>query len=144
MAAQTKSKPFIFQPADAYNCTGFFESGTITIIGTVPQCCDSANLPGLITSEAGDNNTSVINLGNGEQNSITRSGSFEAEDDQILILTIRSDIKGGTVAFSLFSPDNKEQRITLGGSDEIKTIHLSAADGLIIAPVFLRTARLPL
>ena len=110
----------------AYNCTGFFESGTITIIGTVPQCCDSANLPGLITSEAGDNNTSVINLGNGEQNSITRSGSFEAEDDQILILTIRSDIKGGTVAFSLFSPDNKEQRITLGGSDGIKTIHLSA------------------
>ena len=41
-------------------------------------------------------------------------------------LVIQSDIKGGTVDLFLFSPDNKEQRITLGGSDETKTIDLSA------------------
>lgn len=73
--------------------------------------------------EAGD---VVINLSSNGQNAITKSGSFEVNHNQALTLVIQSDIKGGTVDLFLFSPDNKEQRITLGGSDETKTIDLSA------------------
>ena len=68
----------------------------------------------------------VFHLSSNGHNGITKSDSFEAEDDQILTITIQSDIKGGSVDLFLFSPDNKEQRITMNDSDETKTITLSA------------------
>lgn len=85
----------------------------------------------------------VINLAGSGQNAITKSGSFEVNDDQVLTLTIQSDIKGGAIDLFLFSPDNKEQRITLGGSDEIKAIHLSAGGWAYnCTGFFLRAERL--
>lgn len=108
----------------AYNCTGFFESGNITITGTVPQnpdTTDSLNETGTEEEEA-----IVLNLASNGQNSITRSGNFEAKDNQILTLTIQSNIKGGSVDLFFFSPDNKEQRINISSSNETKTIKLSS------------------
>lgn len=67
----------------------------------------------------------VLYLTSNGQNAITKSDFFEAKDDQTLTLTIQSDIKGGSVDLFFFSPDYKEQRITINGSDETKTIALS-------------------
>lgn len=107
----------------AYNCTGFFESGAITITGTVPQYSDF--MDHLDQRETEGNEFTVLNLASNGQNSITQSGSFEANDNQTLTLTVESDIKGGAVDLFLFSPDNREQRITFSGSDETKTVTLS-------------------
>lgn len=85
----------------------------------------------------------VFHLSSNGHSGITKSDSFEAEDDQILTITIQSDIKGGSVDLFLFSPDNKEQRITINDSDETKTITLSAGRWLIIVPDSLRVAVLP-
>ena len=109
----------------AYNCTGFFESGTISISGTVSPAPNNTPDSANPTSGTEDSSAVVINLGNDAQNSITQSGSFEANDNQILTITILSDIKNGSVDLFLFSPDSKEQRITLSGSDETKTVALS-------------------
>lgn len=68
--------------------------------------------------------TVVIDLSSNGRTSITQSSSFEAESGQILTLEITSSIKGAVDLF-LFSPSNEEQRITFGGSDETKTVHLS-------------------
>lgn len=70
----------------------------------------------------------VINLSSGGKNSITVSDSFEAKKDQILVLTIQSNIEGGSVDLFLFSPSGKEQRITIEGSDKTETIALSAGN----------------
>ena len=67
----------------------------------------------------------AFHLTSNGQHSITQSGSFEANDNQILTITVLSDIKNGSVDLFLFSPDSKEQRITLSGSDETKTVALS-------------------
>lgn len=67
----------------------------------------------------------VLNLTSGGQHSITQSGSFEVKDGQSLVLTVRSDIGGGSVDVFLFSPDNREQRFTFYGADETKTVTLS-------------------
>lgn len=109
----------------AYNCTGFFKSGDITIIGTVPQNSVNTDSPDQTAAEIKEDNATVLNLGNGEQNSITQSGSFEAKNDQILTLSIQSDIKGGSVDLYLFSPNHEKQCITISSSDETKTIALS-------------------
>lgn len=71
-----------------------------------------------------DRNT-VINIANHtDQKNISESGSFQAEDNQTLILNITSDIKGGTVDLFLFDPNGKEQRITIGSADLAKEIAL--------------------
>ncbi len=67
----------------------------------------------------------VMDLTNHEdQLNIAESGSFQAESDQILVISVTSDIKGGTVDLFLFDPTGKEQRITIGSSDMTKEIHL--------------------
>lgn len=67
----------------------------------------------------------VMDLANHEnQLNIAESGSFQAENDQILVINVTSDIKGGTVDLFLFDPSGKEQRITIGSSDMTKEIHL--------------------
>lgn len=72
--------------------------------------------------------TVVINLSNNkDQKSIINSSSFEAKDGQVLTLEIKSTITG-TVDLFLFSPSYQEQRITIGGDDDTKTIDLS--DGM--------------
>lgn len=68
----------------------------------------------------------VINLANNtEQRNIAESGAFQAEDNQILILNITSDIKGGSVDLFLFDPNGSEQRITIGSADMTKEISLA-------------------
>lgn len=68
--------------------------------------------------------TVVINLTSKGQNSLIHSSSFQANDGQVLTLDITSTIKG-TVDLFLFSPSHQEQRITIGGNDDTKTIDLS-------------------
>lgn len=59
-----------------------------------------------------------------DQRNIAESGSFQAEDNQTLILNITSDIRGGTVDLFLFNPNGKEQRITIGSTNLTKEIPL--------------------
>lgn len=67
----------------------------------------------------------VMNLTNhAGQRNIAESGSFQAEDNQILTLTVTSDIKGGAVDLFLFDPNGNEQRITIGSADITKEIPL--------------------
>ena len=67
----------------------------------------------------------VMDLANHENPlNIAESGSFQAENDQILVISVTSDIRGGTVDLFLFDPTGKEQRITIGSSDMTKEIHL--------------------
>lgn len=69
--------------------------------------------------------SAVINLTNNtNQRNIAESGSFQAENNQTLILNINSDIKGGMVDLFLFDPSGKEQRITIGSADITKEIAL--------------------
>lgn len=60
----------------------------------------------------------VLNLANhtGQRN-IAESGSFQAGDNQTLVLNITSDIRGGMVDLFLFDPSGKEQRITIGSTN---------------------------
>lgn len=56
----------------------------------------------------------VINLANNaSQKNIAESGSFQAAENQTLVLNIISDIKGGTVDLFLFDPNGKEQQVDL-------------------------------
>lgn len=66
----------------------------------------------------------VMNLSSEGKNSILHSSSFEAKSGQTLTLDITSSVKGSVDLF-LFSPSGQEQRITMGGKDEKKTIPLS-------------------
>lgn len=66
----------------------------------------------------------VINLSNKNDYNISESGSFQAENNQILTLDITSNIKGGTVDLFLFDPNGKEQRITIGSANTTKEITL--------------------
>lgn len=67
----------------------------------------------------------VMNLTNNiNQKNIAESGSFQAEDNQTLILNITSDIKGGSVNLFLFDPNGKEQHITIGSANLTKEIPL--------------------
>lgn len=67
----------------------------------------------------------VITLNNNTgQKNIAESGSFQAENNQTLTLSITSDIKGGSVDFVLFDPNGKEQRVTVGSSNMTKEIAL--------------------
>lgn len=67
----------------------------------------------------------VINLTNNtNQTNIAESGSFQAENNQILTLHITSDIKGGSVDLFLFDPNGREQRITIGSAEITKEIAL--------------------
>ncbi len=58
------------------------------------------------------------------QRNIAESGSFQAEQNQTLVLTITSDIQDGTVNLFLFDPNGKEQRITISSGNLSKEIPL--------------------
>ena len=67
----------------------------------------------------------VLNLANhAGQKNIAESGSFQAEQNQALVLTITSDIQGGAVDLFLFDPAGREQHITIGSGDLSKEIPL--------------------
>lgn len=61
---------------------------------------------------------------NAGQRNIATSGAFLAEDNQTLVLTITSDIQGGTVDLFLLDPDGNEQRISIGSENMTKEIPL--------------------
>lgn len=71
------------------------------------------------------NGNAILNLANhtGQRN-IAESGSFQAGNNQTLVLNITSDIKGGTVDLFLFDPNGKEQRITIGSTNMTKEVAL--------------------
>lgn len=91
----------------------------------IPQSNTSHETADGITSDG----NAVIHLANhtGQRN-IAESGSFHAEDNQTLILTITSDIKGGTVDLFLFDPKGKEQRITINSTNTTKEIALEKGE----------------
>lgn len=67
----------------------------------------------------------VLNLANhAGQKNIAESGSFQAEQNQALVLTITSDIQGGSVDLFLFDPAGKEQHIAIGSGNLSKEIPL--------------------
>ena len=81
--------------------------------------------PGAIPSQ-GD---VVLHLANhADQRNISESGAFQADDGQTLLLTITSDIQGGTVDLFLSGPNGQEQRITIGSQDT--TAEIALAKGL--------------
>ena len=47
-----------------------------------------------------------------------------AEQGQTLVLTITSDIKGGSVDLFLFDPNGRQQRVTIGAANVSKEIPL--------------------
>ena len=71
-----------------------------------------------------DGNTAFHIASDTDQRNIAESGSFQAEDNQTLILNITSDIKGGTVDLFVFNPNGKEQRITIGSTNLTKEMPL--------------------
>jgi len=79
-------------------------------------------------SSVNDDNI-VINLSNAENRQISRAGSFQARDNQILILRITSSIIGGTVDLFLFAPDGTEHRITVGAT-ALTTRQIELTEGL--------------
>lgn len=77
------------------------------------------------TAAASPEGNIVLQLANhSNQKNISESGSFQAKDSQTLILTITSDIKGGSVNLFLFDPSGKEQCITIGSADMTKEVAL--------------------
>ena len=111
----------------SYNCTGFFDSGDLSIVGTLSSShsAETEETPSAPTiADSISTDPVVINLSSGGQNSIVHSSSFEAKSGQILTLEVNSSIDG-TVDLFLFSPANQEQHITMGGNNETKTIVLS-------------------
>lgn len=81
--------------------------------------------PGEAAKNASVLENEILNLANhpGQKN-IAESGAFQAGENQTLVLTITSDIKGGTVDLFLFDPNGKEQHIIIGSEDMIKEIPL--------------------
>ena len=127
--SETKTIP-LSEGRWSYNCTGFFDSGNISIVGTLSSSQSAAaealgDAPsGLTVTDPDPNDMIVIDLSDEGQKCIVHSSGFEAKDGQILTLEITSSINGSVDLF-LFSPSNQEQRITMGGSSETKTIPLS-------------------
>ncbi len=82
--------------------------------------------PGETGTDLSVSGNTILNLANRpDQRNIAESGSFVAGGNQTLVLTVASDIKGGTVDLFLFDPAGKEQRITIGAGDLSKEIPLS-------------------
>ncbi len=115
-------EPKLYMPADelltSLGYTLHYDNGK----NTVDLLPGNASLPDAVSYGNGD---PVIALANRpEQRNIAESGSFQAEDNQTLILEITSDIKGGSIDFFLFDPNGKEQRIVIESSDIVKEIPL--------------------
>ncbi|MEY8339298.1 hypothetical protein AALB16_14965 [Lachnospiraceae bacterium 62-35] len=90
-------------------------------VDLIPGNGSSHEVIGSIISEG----NVIINLANNaNQTNIAESGSFQAENNQTLILNITSDIRGESVDLFLFDPNGKEQRITIGSNNATKEIAL--------------------
>ncbi len=57
--------------------------------------------------------TTVFEIENNKNYVLAQSGSFQAEEGQILQLNVSSHIADGSIDLLLFNPEGKEQRITL-------------------------------
>ena len=92
---------------------------------TIDLVDGSGSQEAMDTTAASPEGNIVLQLANhANQKNISESGSFQAKDSQTLILTITSDIKGGSVNLFLFDPSGKEQCITIGSADMTKEIAL--------------------
>ncbi len=77
------------------------------------------------TGDAASQGNELLRLENHpNQKNIAESGSFQAEQNQTLVLTITSDIQGGSVDLFLFDPNGTEQHIIIGFGDMSKEIPL--------------------
>lgn len=95
--------------------------GVKNTVDLIPGNNSSQEVIGDIISEG----NVVMNLANNvNQTNIAESGSFQAENNQTLILNVTSDIKGGSVNLFLFDPNGKEQHIIIGSADITKEIAL--------------------
>lgn len=108
-----------------YNCTGFFRSGDIVILGELKPA-DTTPLSSQITAEKEELDPCVIDLSSDGRGKIIQSGSFVALEHQVLTLTVKSNIQGGEVNLTLFPPDGKQRRFTFDGADQTETMTLSA------------------
>lgn len=111
--------------------TAFSTVLTAALLCTATYTGAYAAVPHEAADHTSDENTAgsadgtvVINLSSMDQNCLIYSSSFQASDGQVLTLEIKSTIEG-TVDLFLFSPSFQEQRITIGGGDDTKTIDLS-------------------
>ena len=90
-------------------------------VDLIPGSSGSHEVVGDVISQG----NKVLDLSNhAGQTNIAESGSFQAEDQQILVLAITSDVKGGSVDLFLFDPNGRQQRITIGAADVVKEIPL--------------------
>ena len=100
---------------------GIHYDSTGNIIDLIPGSSDSHEVLGDIVSQG----NVVMDLANhAGQTNIAESGSFQAEQGQTLVLTITSDIKGGSVDLFLFDPNGRQQRVTIGAANVAKEIPL--------------------
>lgn len=100
---------------------GIYYDGTQNTMDLIPGKGSSHEILGDVISQG----NVVMDLSNHTgQTNIAESGSFQAEQEQTLILTITSDIKGGSVDLFLFDPKGIQQRITIGSANVTKEIPL--------------------
>ncbi|MDU4977733.1 MAG: M56 family metallopeptidase, partial [Hungatella hathewayi] len=87
--SETKTIP-LSEGRWSYNCTGFFDSGNISIVGTLSSAQSAAagaagDAPsGLTVTDPDPNDMIVIDLSDEGQKCIVHSSGFEAKDGQIL------------------------------------------------------------
>lgn len=119
-----ESSSSLYAPADeAFDKLGYqvcYDSEK-NLINLIPG---NGNSQEVISSGSSEGNV-VMNLANhANQLNIAESGSFQAESNQTLTISVTSDIKGGAVDLFLFDPSGNEQRITIESSNMIREIPL--------------------
>ncbi len=77
----------------------------------------------IYNSNTSGNAVLIINTTNAFN--VAESGSFQADNNQTLVLEITSTIKGGVVDLFLFDPSGREQRITIGNTTTTGKIALA-------------------
>lgn len=115
----------------AYNCTGFFDCGNVSIIGGIGVGTTLGQAEGqpANNNETLEFQTTVFTIKNNpNQTSVTQSGSFISGSDQLLILDIDSNVSGGTVDLFLMGADGGEQRISIGNTVETKEINITKGE----------------
>lgn len=119
-----EENPSLYVPADeVFERLGYgvYYDNVRKTVDLIPGDVGSREIPEDVAAQG----RVVLNLANhADQKNIAESGSFQAEQNQTLVLTITSDIQGGSVDLFLFDPAGREQHITIGSGDLSKEIPL--------------------